>query len=97
MRVTMTTKQKATTRNGYDSIIEHGYRIDAYLDHVDCNDCLGRMVMTLRDMLVEYIYFAYTPEDLAAKFGIFKDELEGLADVDLLEIYDQTLLGVVAE
>lgn len=53
--------------------------------------------MTLRDMLVEYIYFAYTPEQLGERFGIFKDELEGLADIDLLEIYDQTLLGVVAE
>ena len=53
--------------------------------------------MTLREMIVEYIYFAYTPEDLALKFGVFKDELEGLSDVDLLEIYDQTLLSPVAE
>lgn len=53
--------------------------------------------MTLRGMMVEYIHFAFTPEELAQRFGIFQDELEGLADVDLLEIYDQTLLGIVAE
>lgn len=48
--------------------------------------------MTIRDLMVEYILFAFTEEELLTKFHVSEEELPGLADVDLLEIYDQTLL-----
>lgn len=48
--------------------------------------------MSLRDLIIEYILFAFTEEDLLAKFQVADGELHSLADVDLLEIYDQTLL-----
>jgi hypothetical protein len=45
--------------------------------------------------MVEYILFAFTDEELANKFHITDEELPALSDVDLLEIYDQTLLTPV--
>jgi hypothetical protein len=53
--------------------------------------------MTLRELMIEYICFAFSDEDLQALFHITDDELSELSDVDLLEIYDQTLLSPVAE
>ncbi len=53
--------------------------------------------MKLRDLMIEYICFAFSDEDLQTLFHITDDELAGLSDVDLLEIYDQTLLSPVAE
>lgn len=98
MQATMTTKQKATTRSGTnDSTLEHGLGAHAHLDHVDCNDCLWRMVMTLRELMIEYICFAFSDEELMSLFQITDAELAGLSDMDLLEIYDQTLLAPVAK
>lgn len=48
--------------------------------------------MTLRELIIEYILFAYEPEELARKYHITEGELDTLADQDLLEIYDTTLL-----
>lgn len=53
--------------------------------------------MTLRELMVEYILFAFDEQQLMAKFSITEEELALLADVDLLEIYDQTLLTPIEE
>ena len=52
--------------------------------------------MTIRELMIEYICFAFTDEDLQTLFHVTDDELADLSDVDLLEIYDQTLLMPVA-
>lgn len=51
--------------------------------------------MTLRELVIEYILFAYEPEELAREFHITADELELISDQDLLEIYDTTLLSPI--
>lgn len=48
--------------------------------------------MKLRELITEYILFAYDEEDLLKKFSVTPEELADISDVDLLEIYDQTLL-----
>lgn len=48
--------------------------------------------MSLRELMIEYILFAFTEEQLMEKFSVLDSELEDLPDVDLLEIYDKTLL-----
>lgn len=53
--------------------------------------------LTLREMMVEYILFAFTEDELMDKFQITEDEVMSLADVDLIEIYDQTLLTPINE
>ncbi len=53
--------------------------------------------MTLRELMIEYILFAFDEQELMEKFQVTEDELPDIADVDLLEIYDQTLLSPVKE
>ena len=53
--------------------------------------------MTLRELMIEYICFAFSDEELQDLFQITDDELADLSDMDLLEIYDQTLLAPVAK
>jgi hypothetical protein len=48
--------------------------------------------MNLRELITEYILFAYDEQQLLEKFHVAASELSSLADVDLLEIYDTTLL-----
>lgn len=49
-------------------------------------------MLTLKELMIEYILFAFSEEDLFDKFQVTEEELSNLSDVDLLEIYDQTLL-----
>ena len=49
-------------------------------------------MLTIRELMVEYILFAFTEEQLMEKFQITEEEVSNLADEDLLELYDQTLL-----
>lgn len=49
-------------------------------------------MMTMREMVIEYILFAFTDEELMARFSVTEEELSDLPDVDLLEMYDMTLL-----
>ncbi len=98
MQASMTTKNLAITRSGTDDCTtESGLGAHAHLDHVDRNDCAGRMVMTIRELMIEYICFAFTDHELQDLFHVTDAELADLSDVDLLEIYDQTLLMPVAE
>ncbi len=48
--------------------------------------------MSLRELIIEYILFAFTPEQLMEKFMIAENELKEISDEDLLEVYDKTLL-----
>ncbi len=53
--------------------------------------------MSLRELMTEYILFAFDEQELMQKFQITEDELADMSDIDLLEIYDQTLLTPVKE
>ena len=53
--------------------------------------------MTIRELMIEYILFAFTEEELQSMFHVSEEELPDLADVDLLEIYDQTLLSPIQD
>jgi hypothetical protein len=53
--------------------------------------------MSLRELMIEYILFAFTEEQLMGKFSVLDSELEDLPDVDLLEIYDKTLLSEIED
>lgn len=48
--------------------------------------------MKLRELITEYILFAFSEEELQNNFHISEQELLDISDEDLLEIYDQTLL-----
>lgn len=50
---------------------------------------------SIRDLMIEYILFAFTEEELLSKFQVTEEELPNLTDVDLLEIYDLTLLAPI--
>lgn len=53
--------------------------------------------MKLRELMIEYILFAFDEQELMQEFQVTEEELANLCDTDLLEIYDQTLLMPVAE
>jgi hypothetical protein len=54
-------------------------------------------MLTIRELMVEYVLFAFTEEQLLEKFQVTEEELSNLCDVDLLEIYDQTLLTPIQD
>lgn len=51
--------------------------------------------MDLRELMIEYILFANDEESLMSEFQITAFELPSLSDLDLLEIYDKTLLAFI--
>lgn len=53
--------------------------------------------MTLRNLMTEYILFAFTEEELLQKFRITEAELGDISDIDLLEMYDQTILTPIKD
>mgnify|MGYP000093018978 FL=1 len=53
--------------------------------------------MTIRELMVEYILFAFSEEELLTKFQVSEEELPSLSDLDLLEIYDKTLLTEIKD
>lgn len=54
-------------------------------------------MMSLRELMIEYILFAFEEEELMQKFQVNEEDLASISDMDLLEIYDQTLLSPVQE
>lgn len=50
--------------------------------------------MNLRELITEYILFAYDEKELMERFSLTEEEVLELSDVDLLEIYDTTLMFV---
>ena len=53
------------------------------------------LMLTIKELMVEYILFAFEEDELMEKFHITEEELSNLCDQDLLEIYDQTLLAPI--
>jgi hypothetical protein len=49
-------------------------------------------MMTMRELITEYILFAFSDEELMERFNVLANELQDLPDLDLLEIYDMTLM-----
>lgn len=49
--------------------------------------------MTLRELILEYLCFAYDEESLIEIHSMTFEELISLSDLDLLELYDVTLLA----
>lgn len=49
-------------------------------------------MMSLRELMTEYILFAFDDNQLMEKFSVLAEELPDLPDVDILEIYDMTLM-----
>jgi|Laugrespbdmm15sn_2_1035079.scaffolds.fasta_scaffold02973_10 hypothetical protein len=54
-------------------------------------------MLSLRELMSEYILFAFDEEELMQKFQVNEQDLASISDVDLLEIYDQTLLTPVQQ
>ena len=48
---------------------------------------------TLRELIVERIFFAFTDEELQTVFDVHPDEVENLSDLDLLELYEETIVA----
>ena len=53
--------------------------------------------MGLRELMIEYILFAFSEEELERDYQIGEEEVYNMADIDLLELYDQALLSPVKE
>ena len=53
--------------------------------------------MSIKELMIEYILFAFTDEELMEKFHVTEEEIPDLCDMDLLEMYDQTLLTPIPE
>jgi len=51
--------------------------------------------MTLRELIIEYLCFAYDEESLLEIHSMTFEEMENLSDLDLLELYDVTLLAEI--
>lgn len=44
--------------------------------------------MNLRELMIERILFMIDEEDLLDDYGLHDDDLPGLSDLDLLELYE---------
>jgi len=53
--------------------------------------------MTLRNLMTEYILFAFTEQDLMREFHLTEAELRDMSDIDLLELYDASILKPISE
>jgi hypothetical protein len=51
-------------------------------------------MLNLRELMTELILFAYDEDELMARFCLTAAEVSNLSDVDLLELYDQTLMSI---
>lgn len=51
--------------------------------------------MNMRDLMIEYILFANDDETLMREFQVTENDLSELSDIDILEIYDKTLLAFI--
>ncbi len=47
--------------------------------------------MNLRELIIERIFFAFTDAELKDLFDIFAKDVESLNDLDLLELYEETI------
>ncbi len=51
-------------------------------------------MLNLRELMTELILFAFDEDELMARFCLTEAEVSNLSDVDLLELYDQTLMSI---
>jgi uncharacterized protein YndB with AHSA1/START domain len=51
-------------------------------------------MVTLRELIVERIFYAVTEDELLEEFMVARGDLEHLADVDLFELYEDVLFYV---
>lgn len=51
-------------------------------------------MLNLRELMVELILFAFDEDQLMAQFQLTEAEVSNLSDVDLLELYDQTIMSI---
>lgn len=51
--------------------------------------------MNLRQLLIERVLFAVTPEELEQRFQLVDNEVEQMSDVDLFELYEAIYLDQV--
>lgn len=51
--------------------------------------------MSLRELMIEYILFAFSEEELQERFMVDPEDLPTVSDLDLLEMYDMTLLSEI--
>ena len=47
--------------------------------------------MDLRQLITQYILYAVSDEELQQEFQLTEDEVVGLSDIDLLELYDKVM------
>ena len=48
--------------------------------------------MNLRQLMIERVLFAVTPEELEQQYHLTEDEVVALTDLDLFELYEQIYL-----
>lgn len=48
--------------------------------------------MTLRQLLIERVLFAVTPEELEERYHVTEDVVHELSDLDLFELYETVYL-----
>lgn len=52
-------------------------------------------MLTIRELMVEYILFCYDEDTLMCEQGLTEADVANLSDIDLLELYDQTVLSPI--
>ena len=51
--------------------------------------------MNLRELIIDRVLFTVTEEELHRRFQTTEDELSEMSDLDLFELYEETVIGVV--
>lgn len=49
---------------------------------------------TIRELMVEFILFSVDEDVLLSEYALTPGEVNDLSDIDILELYDKTLLSV---
>lgn len=52
--------------------------------------------MNLRQLMIERILFAVDESTLISQYGVFEDELDGMSDLDLFELFED-VRGILAD
>lgn len=63
-----------------------------WLKNIGLGTDMVKTELSLRELLVEYIFFALDEDMLMAEYSMTPQEVEDLSDVDLLELYDHCIL-----
>ena len=44
--------------------------------------------MNMRELVIQRILFAVSEEQLISEYGVFENEIDGMSDLDLFELYE---------